>query len=96
MNLEQAKAKLASVSSSTATKHPKVLVAELCAVVKFLLDEIERIDKTPKFVTLEQLDKDIQPHPPRSLPILPQENTPKRTPPLRTGPFRKGNAGDAE
>lgn len=42
MNLEKAKAKLGSISKSTATKHPKVLVAELCSIIKFLLDEVER------------------------------------------------------
>lgn len=46
MDLEQAKTKVDSISKSTALKHPKVLVAELCTVVKFLLEEIDRI-KSP-------------------------------------------------
>ena len=51
MNLKQARAKLESISGSTATQHPKVLVGELCIVVKFLLDELDRI-KSPVFTKL--------------------------------------------
>lgn len=59
MNIKQARAKLADVSRSTGTKHPKVLVSELCAVVKFLLDEIDRI-KSPPISTLSlSVSKDI-------------------------------------
>ncbi len=43
MNIEQAKAKLNSVNHCTGTKHPKVLISELCVVIKFLLDEIDGI-----------------------------------------------------
>jgi len=58
MNLDQAKAKLNSVSKSTAHTNPKVLVSELCAVVKFLLDEIGRV-RTPVLVTLETTELDL-------------------------------------
>jgi hypothetical protein len=55
MDIKQAKTKLASISGSTASKHPKVLVSELCTVVKFLLDEIDRI-KTPTMTTLKSFN----------------------------------------
>lgn len=44
MNLKQAKSKLAEASRSTGTKHVKILVADLCSVMKFMLDEIERLN----------------------------------------------------
>jgi len=47
MNLDQAKAKLKDISKSTGTKHPKVLVAELCSVVKYLLDKVENLPNRP-------------------------------------------------
>lgn len=87
MNLEQAKAKLASVSSSTASQHPKVLISELCAVVKFLFAELERI-KTPIFTTLKQQNEGVTLDPPR-----PQRtSSPIQSPERR----RQRNAGDAE
>ena len=52
MILEQAKQKLAEVSKSTGIKHPKVLISELCGVIQFLLDEVERI-KTPPMAVLK-------------------------------------------
>ncbi|KKN70873.1 hypothetical protein LCGC14_0426560 [marine sediment metagenome] len=102
MNLAQAKAKLNSVSKSTATKHPKVLVSELCAVVKFLLDEVDRI-KTPILSVLpKRLPEDLVFRPQRRQP--PEEGPPQSTPspePSRI-PYdpdlkreRRGNAGDA-
>lgn len=54
MNREQAKTKLTEISRSTAVKHPKVLISELCGVVQFLLSEIERI-KSPEITTLTTL-----------------------------------------
>lgn len=70
MNLEQAKMKLDSVSKSTATKHPKALIGELCAVVSFLLTEIERI-KTPTMTFLPQ-DSEVRHDPPLLERRLPQ------------------------
>ncbi len=54
MNRVQAKAKLAEINRSTATKHPKVLISELCGIVQFLLGELERIE-TPKMTVLTNL-----------------------------------------
>lgn len=44
MNLSQAKKKLAEIRKSTGTKHIKVLISELCVVMQFLLDKIERVE----------------------------------------------------
>lgn len=56
MDMKQAKAKLAEISRSTATKHPKVLINDLCGVIQFLLSELERIE-TPKMAVLTTLPK---------------------------------------
>lgn len=102
MNLEQAKAKLIEISKSTGTKHPKVLVGELCVVVKFLLDEIDCI-KSPNV-------KIDPPRPYRPTPIQPPWPdrpkpeipggyiSPGKTPPSYDSikKYYKGNAGDAE
>lgn len=109
MNLEQARVKLSSVSNSIGTKHPKVLVAELCVIVKFLLNEIDSI-KTPT-ITLSSTklpEPEVMVDPP--LTLLPS----KRSSPLPFKPFesppsppsepydpnlerkRRGNAGDAK
>lgn len=90
MDIQQAKAKLASISKNTATKHPKVLVAELCVVIKFLLDELDKI-KSPTMTLLskrlpESVDKWIKPPP-----FAPPTNDPAA---IRK--HRSGNAGDAE
>lgn len=45
MNLAKAKSKLAEASRSTGTKHAKILIADLCSVMKFLLDEVERLNE---------------------------------------------------
>lgn len=86
MNLEQARIKLDNISRSTAIKHPKVLVAELCVIVKFLLDEIgnsknsmlhthERDIPTTTLRSLEEPNIDITtkrfiPKPSGTLPIF--------------------------
>jgi hypothetical protein len=100
MNLEQAKAKLDTISKSTAIQHPKVLVSELCVVVKFLLDEIERV-KSPNMVSLlkQPLDPNQPIHtPPPStnkpdIPFIPHKHpwpdTPKRTVCPDTPPTRR-------
>lgn len=97
MNLKQAKAKLAEASRSTGTKHAKILIADLCSVVKFLLDEIER---------LGVLHAQIPPPPPWSSEptIIPDDlpggrpnkryETPWETP--SPPPKTRLNAGDAE
>lgn len=97
MDIEQAKKKLASIRSSTATKHPKTLICELCDVVKFLLDEIDRI-RTPKMTVLKQ---PFDPHtPPKTSthPFIPcqppwPDKQRKDEPPWNERPL---NAGDAE
>ncbi len=99
MNIEQAKAKLNRISKSTATKHPKVLVSELCVIVKFLLDEVDRIN-TPTSTMSKHLLEDAtgsisspyKPSPPPSLPLSPSRSRPVNLP----HPYRKGNAGDAK
>lgn len=93
MNLKQAKEKLASVSNSTGTKHTKVLVSELCVVIKFLLEEIDSIGSSnfvlPKVIREDSSKTPPWPRPNKTLPGLPGE---------RYGNDRKrdGNAGDAE
>lgn len=74
MNLEQAKIKLADISKSTATKHSKVLIGELCTIVSFLLTEIERIN-TPTFTVLTQKLPD-KTKPLRRPSVLPDQDTP--------------------
>ncbi len=97
MNIEQAKTKLASVSNSTASKHPKTLVAELCVVIKFLLDELDKI-KLPTMTSLSKRlpeDLEISPRKPIDQPIKP----PPFAPPINDPAIRKyrnGNAGDAQ
>lgn len=93
MNLEQAKKKLINISQSTATKHPKVLIGELCIVIKFLLDEIEKI-KLPPITVLKQLP-DLDPMKPIGPPPPPQKpyKSPPPYDPLRK--HRKGNTGNA-
>ena len=92
--MKQAKAKLDTISKSTAKLHPKVLVGELCVVLKYVLDELDRI-KSPTLTVLPMKS--------------PHEADVKRDPPPRprTSPWvdpvlnpdrkdRKFNAGDAE
>ena len=54
MDIKQAKAKLTEISRSTATKHSKILISELCGIVQFLLGELERIE-TPGMTELTNL-----------------------------------------
>lgn len=103
MNLKQARAKLDSVSKSTALKHPKVLVAELCVVVKFLLEEIDRVESSTMSVLSKRLPEDlvVDTPPPAKLPsIIPQPEKMPRFPspnPIVLPPRkREGNAGDAK
>ncbi len=97
MNLEQAKKKLADISRSTATKHPKVLVSELCAVVQFLLGEIDRIKSPPITILPKRLSDDVKIDPPPR-PKLPPGPKPWKSPPSYDPikRHRKGNVGDAE
>lgn len=102
MNCKQARAKLDSVSKSTSTKHPKILVAELCAVVKFLLDELDLIKSSSVFpLKITWSNKQVLPEDfevkrsPNIQPPWPDRpiKSPSINPPH---PYRKGNAGDAE
>jgi hypothetical protein len=93
MNIEQAKAKLDSISKSTSTKHPKVLVGELCVIVKFLLDELDRI-KTPTLTVLSTPDDAVKIVPP---PRFDPDLIPKRpSTDLPGNTYGRPNAGDAE
>lgn len=90
MNVEQARTKLNSVTKSIATKHPKVLISELCNLVKFLLDEIERIKSPPMKTLIAECPCDRDPsddrgyQPKRSLPPTPElPMPPTTTPPLK-------------
>lgn len=92
MNIKQARTKLESVSKGTATRHPKVLIGELCSVVEFLLNELDRI-KSPTITTLSTLPKpdamrDPPPRP-RTSPWLDPAFKPDKK-------DHKLNAGDAE
>ena len=51
MTLKEAQAKLDEISRSTGTKHVKVLIAELCVVIKYLLDDAQhpRMSRSPLF-----------------------------------------------
>ena len=97
MNRVQAKAKLAEISRSTATKHPKVLISELCGIVQFLLGELERIE-TPKMTVLTTLPK-IDEHADRIDPVpikLPNRSSPIETPqPWRSPPPIRDPYGDS-
>lgn len=89
MNLEEAKKTLENISQSTATKNPKVLILELCNVIKYLLEQVDVID-------LSRLGHHPETYGPEHTP--PIINPLRRSPPIinPSRPFRKGNAGDAE
>ena len=42
MNLAQIKQKLDEISKSTGTKHPKVLISDLCGIIRLLMVELEK------------------------------------------------------
>jgi hypothetical protein len=91
MDIKQAKKLITNISKSTGTKHHKVLIGELCTVIKFLLDEIERI-KLPPMIVLKQspdLDpmKPIGPPPPPPSPMDPLILPPEIAKP-NLGPYR--------
>lgn len=96
MDIEQAKKKIAEISSSTGTKNPKVLISELCTIVKFLIHELDRV-KHPTVTTLsKRLPEDLELNRDRDVPagipsMLPP--IPEYPPPIRT---REGTAGDAK
>lgn len=98
MNLEEAKKKLDTISKSTATKHPKVLISELCGIVGFLLEEVGRIESP-------NITVPIQPPrfgPPKIQPPWPNKDKERKTkrPDLKPWGFdsdeKRLNAGDAE
>lgn len=100
MNIEQARTKLAQISGGTATKHPKVLVSELCVVVKFVLDELDRIKSHTVSLLPKRLPEDPEtqtypsiqpPWPHKPNPLLPLRN-----PSVSPKDKQMGNAGDAE
>ncbi len=104
MDIQQARDKLAGISGFTHNRHHKVLIGELCEIVKFLLDEIDRI-KIPRMSVLKQTPYSLHPPlpcqppwsnkpPPGDKPgFMPLKKSPSIIPPH---PHRKGNAGDAE
>ena len=104
MNLKQAKRRVDEISRSTGTKNPKVLVAELCGVIKGLIGELEKIQNPPVTVLPKRLPEDLE---------LPLKSEPAELPPMMPPPTgqpefpspnpsvlprrrREGNAGDAE
>lgn len=86
MNLDEAKKKLAVISKSTGTKHPKVLISELCHVVQFLLNEIDRIQIPSVTVLPTTDDSDTMVNPPQKSWDIPNDGTGR--------PDVFGNAGD--
>lgn len=99
MNVGQAKSKLKDISNSTATKNPKILISELCSVIKFLLDEVDHINNSrvnsgihkmlPEDIGIDPVLKPWpKPPPVREHPCLPGKKLSDRQ--------RRGNAGDAE
>lgn len=101
MDMKRAKEILGGVINGTAIKHPKVLIGELCVVVNFLLEEIDKI-KTPIVSVLSKKFPDIQPpwpdqpNPDRQI-GEDQPNPMKRIGEDKPIPKRRmGNAGDAE
>lgn len=71
MNLEQARAKLLRVSSGTAQRHTKILIADLCMVVKFLLDELDRIKPPTASVPTKQFPANGESNPHKPIHSLP-------------------------
>jgi hypothetical protein len=95
MDIKQARAKLTEASRSTGTKHAKILVADLCSVMKFVLDEIERIDIS--FVTVSKLEPLKINMNPEIDPVVPWQDRPTIHVPEYVLPeIRDENAGDAE
>lgn len=101
MSLENVRKALVSIGNSTATKHPKVLIAELCGVLRALVKEIDRIDKEPVSILKPApvFRSDIEPEDT----IRPQKkwkrfaDNPVVPPPPKLDPQnRPRNAGDAE
>jgi len=99
MNLDKIKARVDEISRSTGVKNPKVLVADLCGVIKSLIGEIEKIKNPPMAIlsTLEDM--------PRNLPEdfgCPIQTEPFELPPISRQPSVlppkrcEGNVGDAE
>lgn len=99
MDLNKIKARVDAISRSTGIKNSKVLVAELCGVIKSLIGEIEKIKNPPMTIlsTLEDM--------PRNLPEdfgCPIQTEPFELPPIsgqpRVSPPKRceGNVGDAE
>jgi len=106
MNLDKIKTRVDEISRSTGTKNPKVLVAELCGVIKGLIGELEKIQNPPVTVLPKRLPEDLE---------LPLKSEPVELPPMMPPPTgeprpqfpspnpsvlpprrREGNAGDAE
>lgn len=100
MNVKEAKLKLVEIIGSTNAKHPKVLVAELCAVIQCLFDEIDIVrNRTKSFAdTIYHDQKPLLSNPVKE---PPGEFKPLKRP-NRSAPIvdplekhRRGNAGDA-
>ena len=94
MNLEEIKNQLTAIASSTGKKHVKVLVAELCSVMKALVDEVDKIKLPPVSVLQKRLPEDLELKP-KVKPPRPDESSPNM-PGYNPQRGRKGNAGDAE
>lgn len=100
MNIQQAKAKLTDINRSTATKHPKVLIGELCGIIKFLLEQIDTTTMTLSARSTIPMDVSKLPpvHPPLKFPPNYQPRPPEYPTHGTTDgdPSNKCDAGDAE
>lgn len=83
------KKQLRAISKSAATGHPKIAITELCAVIKALVVEIEKIQH-PKVTVLKQDNDNLANIP--QISRYPEELRPLCRP-NRTRPL---NAGDME
>ncbi len=100
MSLERAKKQLTSIMNTTGTKHPKVLVGELCSVINLLIKVIEQINTSSLdlelLTRLPQEDVNLDPHP-SQIPILPifdpddMECRPPLEKPYKSPPFPDPN-----
>ena len=88
MNFEQVKKRVDEISRSTGTKNPKVLVAELCGVIKGLIGELEKIQNPSVTILPKRLPKDLE--------LDPGRQVPTELPPMMPPRWREGDAENTE
>lgn len=92
MNLDKIKSKVDEISCSTGVKNPKVLIIELCGVIRSLIVEINKIKTSPTMVLPKQqlMDDD-------EVPGFPITKAGPTYPPIQNYPKQQNkNIGDAE